>query len=66
MGANLLSSMADSSWFVEVGLVKCYYDVLILKSHAKWVVYLHINMIAVDVHNYLPTMYELSIAINGL
>ena len=50
VGANLLSFIAYGSWFVEVCLVKCYYDMLVLKMHAKWVAYLYMNMDAVDVH----------------
>ena len=51
MGANLLPSMVyGSRYIVEECLVKYYDDLLVSKRHAKWVVYLHINMAAVDVH----------------
>ena len=48
--ANILISMAYGSWYIlEECLVKYYDDILVSKRHAKWMVYLHINMVAIDV-----------------
>ena len=51
VGANLLSFMAYGSWYiVEECLVNYYDDILVSKRHAKLVAYLHICIVAVDVH----------------
>ena len=48
--ANLLSSMVyDSRYIVDECLVKYYDDILASKRHAKWVIYLHVNIVVVDV-----------------
>ena len=51
VGANLLPTMAyGSRYIMEECMEKYYEDLSISKRHAKWVVYLHINMAAVVVH----------------
>ena len=50
---NFLTFMADSSWYIlEVCLVKYYDDILVSKRHTKWVVYLHMAKVLMDVHKW--------------
>lgn len=53
MKLNFLHFMLDGSWCHVWGtsVMAYFYDVILHQRHAKWVVYLHIKMDAVDVHN---------------